>query len=718
MAFDPSQLRAANGRWIRMGRGDLEELLRVAVRGRAEHIASTNNKGGDEAHIKRVQADISRKVLGGVKVAPVYNVRVTRADTVRMPRDGVILGDLVKEGGDINVDIGVAGTEARAVRAIIPVRKAHGNVRTTNLPRGEMPRASEILNRAQLSAEAKAGPDSVRTENVHKELVAALPSGIPVSAKAKLGLTGVAKGAAKAKREARRKNVPDTEPEGPKALLRRAQAYAADKELIFKPAELKVLERYLKSKPMNIDETHLTYVRRLIGGAKRKPDMEAMGHLLGNLMRDDVGRDSSHAGGQAEEPGAPVSGAVKVQAGHIVVGVRYFHNGRWREVVEVKPRSANQVFLRMAGAAGKFLDADRKVWVLPRASKLARDAAKRNPLEKAYDALADARAHRRRVPPHEHERRRQARARVQEAKAAVLRLGGNPANPKAHPGPEARGRAVGQGFNDAQARRDLGVGASTAKGLPDPASKISAMPAPGELEQLGIDNVRSLHGGPGHLNEVKLADLASGHQVVIKPEAGIRAGRVRDVITPGGDFIREEAAFWIAQHLGTPTPPIVQRDVPGEGNAVVSAFIPGAKTMYEYMRDGRQPHGEKIARDERSIALLDMVIGNTDRHAGNYMSDGERLYAIDHGLAFPDVKARGHVFGNFKLSDKFLSKSLTSDEIDRLRAIQDAWPQLAAKMAAGGMEEEAISYAKLRVDRMIERGKFLKHNHELMGALR
>jgi hypothetical protein len=308
---------------------------------------------------------------------------------------------------------------------------------------------------------------------------------------------------------------------------------------------------------------------------------------------------------------------------------------------------------------------------------------------------------------------------VKAAKDKVRALGGDPADVLAFPNAQARGRAVG----DRLARQDLWLPPQPERdleSLPAPASKIEKLPEAPHLEAGAISNVRSLHGGPGHINETVMADIDTGagkHKVVIKPESGMHQGRMRDNITPGHDGVREEAAYWIARILRTPTPAVVQRDTP-KGRAIVSAFIPDAEVWWTLRGERREPHGPDIDKDLRSMALLDMVIGNTDRHAGNYMSDGKRVFAIDHGLAFPDTPAAGRVFANFQVGEEYFTRSLNAKELERLEELRVALDSgLGDKMIAGGMERSAVSMMRKRIDRMIERKKFLYNIAEVMGRL-
>lgn len=49
--------------------------------------------------------------------------------------------------------------------------------------------------------------------------------------------------------------------------------------------------------------------------------------------------------------------------------------------------------------------------------------------------------------------------------------------------------------------------------------------------------------------------------------------------------------------------------------------------------------------DRGRLAVFDTIIGNLDRHTGNYMMDGDKIISIDHGYAFPDTKMTNNRYG-------------------------------------------------------------------------
>jgi hypothetical protein len=156
----------------------------------------------------------------------------------------------------------------------------------------------------------------------------------------------------------------------------------------------------------------------------------------------------------------------------------------------------------------------------------------------------------------------------------------------------------------------------------------------------------------GGMNSTTLVELDTGEQAVFKVE-NVDAGVIRTNIEPGYDAEREAGAWEVAKIVGMDdlVVPTVIREIDGE-NGSLSLFVDGlvakdARLTEQY--DG--PEG--LAR----AAMFDFVIGNEDRHKGNWLvtteDSGEtRLRLIDHGLSFPDQGRYGTAGGNHRIFSK------------------------------------------------------------------
>lgn len=219
-----------------------------------------------------------------------------------------------------------------------------------------------------------------------------------------------------------------------------------------------------------------------------------------------------------------------------------------------------------------------------------------------------------------------------------------------------------------------------------------------------ITDIRNLGGG---INTTKKGKIR-GKAVIVKPLAGAYAGQARANIPKKSDPQRERGAYLIARELGIPVPTTVVRHVEGEGVAVVQDFQVAKIAMNASHDEDRDV---KRHPDFRRIGLFDAVIGNTDRHGGNWMvkkddAAGHRPIAIDHGLALPIGKMGS---SNSQIQDQVASgvlgdPTLTDTELEELRALR-AKDELYDQLAKSGLEPGAIDSLKQRIDIIIRMGK-------------
>lgn len=174
------------------------------------------------------------------------------------------------------------------------------------------------------------------------------------------------------------------------------------------------------------------------------------------------------------------------------------------------------------------------------------------------------------------------------------------------------------------------VAAPGIKGFtPSPAHTPSAEKVEQEIHTTPIVGETHLGGG---CNVTKKLYLANGHYAVWKPSSGEDEGIRRNIAT-GWQAEREAAAWEVAKLVGMDdlaTPCYVAR-LNGQKGSIMAwnAGAHIAASEYSNMYDGE----ENVAR----AAAFDWVIGNEDRHAGNWMIDKHGdMHLIDHGCCFPD----------------------------------------------------------------------------------
>jgi len=137
--------------------------------------------------------------------------------------------------------------------------------------------------------------------------------------------------------------------------------------------------------------------------------------------------------------------------------------------------------------------------------------------------------------------------------------------------------------------------------------------------------VSSTSRGSGYF-ESKWVVFDDGTEAIMKPDPVQYFAREIDNTTCSE---REALAYDMDQILGTNLVPetVYRKDV----NASFQKYISNAPTgIYA-------THKVKNPEDWGLMALLDMVLGNEDRHYGNLLVKNGKLYAIDHGLILPDV---------------------------------------------------------------------------------
>jgi phage-related protein (TIGR01555 family) len=134
----------------------------------------------------------------------------------------------------------------------------------------------------------------------------------------------------------------------------------------------------------------------------------------------------------------------------------------------------------------------------------------------------------------------------------------------------------------------------------------------------------------GGCNVTKIVHFADGRKGVFKPHAGEARNLRPGYITHGKQTEREVGAWEVAKIVGMQdmVTPCIDREYNGQRGAVLE-FKPGkVANKVSNAFDGSE--------DRRRMAVFDFVIGNTDRHQGNWLVSDDKIHLIDHGLAFPE----------------------------------------------------------------------------------
>lgn len=204
----------------------------------------------------------------------------------------------------------------------------------------------------------------------------------------------------------------------------------------------------------------------------------------------------------------------------------------------------------------------------------------------------------------------------------------------------------------------------------------------------------------GGVNGSFVVHLSNGAKGVWKPSAHEDMRPLRSCIEEDHQARREAAAYavdrWLSHYAGVP--PTVYRDLGGEAGALME-FVPASASVTVREQASRALEGP-AHEDYRRMAIFDHIIGNLDRHSGNWLVGEEgRLVPIDHGLAFPlqNGDPGGHKF--------FFVKPfpLRPDELSRLREFLSHRQEIRAELGAL-LAPEAVEALFERVEQMIEQG--------------
>lgn len=204
-----------------------------------------------------------------------------------------------------------------------------------------------------------------------------------------------------------------------------------------------------------------------------------------------------------------------------------------------------------------------------------------------------------------------------------------------------------------------------------------------------------------------------GEPALVKPVSGAMAG-LRSQIEDGMDSAKDRASHLITRELGIPSPVSVQREVDLSG--VVAPWGDYFSdhelcTVQEWATWGRQPsyqdHLGTGSPSARRTAMLDVIVGNLDRHGGNFFIDTRSgdVIPIDHNLTFPNV-GRG-LSGNDAILREMYEDGLTTEEVNVLGRMLTRWDTvIAPAMTRAGLPLDEVKLAKARLADLHHRKAF------------
>jgi hypothetical protein len=226
-----------------------------------------------------------------------------------------------------------------------------------------------------------------------------------------------------------------------------------------------------------------------------------------------------------------------------------------------------------------------------------------------------------------------------------------------------------------------------------------------ELREAKVVSVKPLGGG---INETKLVTLEGGIKAVFK-EPSENDSMVRGNIKSGKGPEREVGAWEVAKLAGYEdiVPPTVFRTMDGKAGSLMK-FWDGdlARKIAEkddYMN--KRPAAYDGDTDLHRTAMFDYVIGNEDRHMGNWLVGNGKLQLIDHGLSFPDREFSYGSRGNVKIMDEVARRERREGQAamsvaDAGKPFLENKDAILSALTKLGLSEESVKGVGSRIDRI------------------
>ncbi|BCJ33281.1 hypothetical protein Athai_07840 [Actinocatenispora thailandica] len=253
---------------------------------------------------------------------------------------------------------------------------------------------------------------------------------------------------------------------------------------------------------------------------------------------------------------------------------------------------------------------------------------------------------------------------------------------------QVRGWADWHDFRARQAEALAADLAAGGEGLPARSAEVLAVAASrAELAGQQVDRLNSLGGGINGTYRAMQGDRVIGAFKPADAEVFAVEGQViRHGIpaVPGQLAGREVAASDFAELLGStlvpPTVPMVHQGRPGSLQRWVADSMPS------------RPVDDYPLAEQQEIAVIDFVLGNTDRNQGNFLTVDDSVVAIDHGLVLSE-SARDQLQSPFVEAQ--LRTRLNADLMTRLRRIDAG--DLRERLESRGIGVAAVDAAIARL---------------------
>lgn len=238
-------------------------------------------------------------------------------------------------------------------------------------------------------------------------------------------------------------------------------------------------------------------------------------------------------------------------------------------------------------------------------------------------------------------------------------------------------------------------------------SSYTIDPSDPEAAKLSSGHIVDIHRTDmSGVNSSYIVTMDNGEKGILKPANG-EDPNLRDGVPKYEQYKREAAAYEAAKVLGFQdlVPPTVLIHDEKRGPSSLQKFVPNAKVA---LRAGykRKYDGEN---DLKRAAAFDYIIGNMDRHEGNWMvTDDDKLQLIDNGLSFP-INYQDTFRNQDILEEAQLHREIGPDRNlagvgytipHEFADLKDRWPQLASALDKVGIEPKALDLMKERLENL------------------
>lgn len=212
--------------------------------------------------------------------------------------------------------------------------------------------------------------------------------------------------------------------------------------------------------------------------------------------------------------------------------------------------------------------------------------------------------------------------------------------------------------------------------------------------------VKSKNLGSG-INASHKVTLSNGLEALWKPTRGEDMSSLRNQCEEDHQGRREAATYIVDRWMNhfTGVPPVVYRELGGEKGTLM-LWVKDAQVAMDMETKAAGILKDTKGESYQRMAVLDNVIGNLDRHDGNWMIDsGGQAVPIDHGLCFPLKNSRqGYI--NYDFEQKV---TLTPGATAGLQNLVDHREEVKQELIQL-IDPKAVDAMFVRVEKMLKLG--------------